>query len=369
MNRSSPSPSTVILLVLLAALTQCARGDFGLEHLIHLYDLHIGSTENCLQSLEVTDDDLLLTYGDFKLNDKQCDKGMIQLYENGDALPISELLLADQELYGGYLATKTNARISCDGPFIDDGTPLVFFKPNKDVILTALVLFGPEGATDLGEDVNAEDEITLKKETKYVAVGQKCLFKAVKTGVSACFPGDAMVHTVSHDGGLPIETRMHDVVTGDYVRSEAQKNAKVYAWSHRNHHVKAQFVHISTHDNQSIALSAAHYIPVMHGAHRRLVAAEHVMENQMSLIAADGALKTVTQVRKNVWKTGLFNPQTTDGYIVVNGFVVSTFTRFVNPAAANAALLPVRALLPQSLAEAVVSFFSHAARCAFDSLS
>lgn len=81
-----------------------------------------------------------MTYGDLKLNDKQGYKGLLQLYTNDDAKPISEMLKADSELYGVFLGTKTTACISCDGPFIDDGTTVVFFRPNEHVVSMALQL-------------------------------------------------------------------------------------------------------------------------------------------------------------------------------------------------------------------------------------
>ena len=38
---------TVFALLVLSALAPRTAADFGLEHLIHVYELHVGSTENC----------------------------------------------------------------------------------------------------------------------------------------------------------------------------------------------------------------------------------------------------------------------------------------------------------------------------------
>lgn len=44
-----------------------------------------------------------------------------------------------------------------------------------------------------------------------------------------------------------------------------------------------------------------------------------------------------------VWATGLYNPQTVEGNVVVEGLQVSTFTEAVEPVVACALLLPFRA--------------------------
>jgi len=55
-------------------------------------------------------------------------------------------------------------------------------------------------------------------------------------------------------------------------------------------------------------------------------------------------VETIQNIKRNVVKTGLYNPHTASGSIVVNGIVCSTFTNAVMDSAANALLAPLRSL-------------------------
>lgn len=78
-------------------------------------------------------------------------------------------------------------------------------------------------------------------------------------------------------------------------------------------------------------------------AGRATMIAARRMRAGMRLVTADGGVTTVERVGRT-WARGLYNPQTTDGSIVVDGVVVSTYTEAVGPPSAHALLTPVRAL-------------------------
>lgn len=327
------------LLVALALLAPATRADFTTEHLIHQYDLHIGNPDNCLSSVEVTDDDLMLTYGDLNLNGDRCEEGYLVFQVNGDAKPFSDLFRTDLESYGTYIGAQTALRLECgNNAFIDKDTPVAFFRPNVRMKPTVSDFFGDDAANDLGDEVQPDDELLLEKDVKYLVIGQRCLFRAVSTSFGACFPTGAKVMANGPSSPVAIQ----NVRIGDRVRTGPASHSKVFSWSHRDGTVVSDFMRISTASGAALTVSPSHFVPIIVSGVRHVVQAREIATNG-SLVAADGSLHAVTGVRK-VTKEGLYNPHTVDGSIVVDGFVVSTFTAaFDAPKTAHAALAPIRA--------------------------
>lgn len=110
-------------------------------------------------------------------------------------------------------------------------------------------------------------------------------------------------------------------------------------------------VSIRVSSGLTVTLSGSHYVGV--GPAQHLKAASDV-EIGESLTMRNGSLDSVT-AKWTSWKYGLFNPQTVDGWIVVNGLVISTFTQAVQPAAATALLAPVKFLFRLGIPLPVVS--------------
>lgn len=89
------------------------------------------------------------------------------------------------------------------------------------------------------------------------------------------------------------------------------------------------------------------------------------------LVLADGPPSRVVRVDA-VTSSGLYNPQTLDGDIVVGGSLASTYTTAVDPAVASAALAPLRELwvaVGVSPPQGVVSGVDGAARWAVTRLA
>lgn len=158
-----------------------------------------------------------------------------------------------------------------------------------------------------------------------------------------CFPASATVELASGD-----RVPMADLRIGDRVRTGPASFSDVFLFTHRDAVIRSNFVRLLTVAGSSITLTKSHYL-YSNGA---LVAAESVRIGDV-LELADGSDSPVVAV-ESVSSVGLYNPQTVDGNIVVEGVVASAYTTAVHPRVAHSALLaPVRFLyerLPASFA-------------------
>lgn len=148
---------------------------------------------------------------------------------------------------------------------------------------------------------------------------------------SACFPVDALVVV---DG---IEKPIGQLDIGDSVVSRNGQQSDIYFFSHRQKFGIFNFVRIQTEAGRSISLSAGHYIHVSSG----LIAAGNVKIGDNLILAQGGTDKVVMiGITKG---TGKVAPHTLQGDLVVNSFLVSSYTTAVHPFIAHFFLLaPVR---------------------------
>eukprot|EP00181_Compsopogon_caeruleus_P003686 CAMPEP_0184684728 /NCGR_PEP_ID=MMETSP0312-20130426/16498_1 /TAXON_ID=31354 /ORGANISM="Compsopogon coeruleus, Strain SAG 36.94" /LENGTH=247 /DNA_ID=CAMNT_0027138223 /DNA_START=60 /DNA_END=803 /DNA_ORIENTATION=+ len=159
---------------------------------------------------------------------------------------------------------------------------------------------------------------------------------------SVCFPGDAFV--VMADWSLKAISKLE---IGDQVSDGRGGSSPVFMFGHRLATVEETFVEISAKSRSesfTLDLSPSHFLPV----NGKLLAARLVKANdQVTVVSGDGeaAEATVTGVR-SVRKTGLYNPHTLDGSIVVNGVVASCYTETVRPSLAHLLLAPFRLVYP-----------------------
>lgn len=340
-----------VLPVLLAVLLCCASpvsAQFKREHLIDVYRLHVGSTQSCMHTFEITDDDYVLTYGDLRMNEEDCpiDSWLLRLYENGDTgdFKIHDVIDENVEHFGGsYLAAKTSELMKCGVSFIGEGTPLVFFRLNDSLTIQATDIFDEDDAKKPATDDSEEEsiqEIKFRAGYKYLAIGEKCLYRTDKSSSSStCFPASATVAMA--DGS---HKRIGNLAIGNAVLSSSasgQDNNKVVAWAHNSPDVTADFLSLSTHDNRTLTLSPGHYLPV---AGLGLVPAQRVASG-MALYDEQGRPSLIVTQVKAITALGLFNPLTTDGSLIVDGVAVSTFTTAFEPVAAHAALTPLRGVV------------------------
>jgi Hint module len=148
---------------------------------------------------------------------------------------------------------------------------------------------------------------------------------------SACFPAYASVELESGE-----TIRMDQVSIGDVVKVGVNEYSRVFLFTHKMSETVNKFVTLKTESGASLALTEGHYLYV-NGA---LVAASTVNVGDM-LTLGNGETSGVVAVG-SVNGVGLFNPQTVNGNIVVDGVLSSTYTTAVQPSFAHAILAPFR---------------------------
>ncbi|GAQ90109.1 hypothetical protein KFL_006010050 [Klebsormidium nitens] len=204
-----------------------------------------------------------------------------------------------------------------------------------------------------------------------IMAGANCQ-AAVEKNNAGCFPAAA---TVEMQGGA--RKRMDALQLGDKIRSVdpltgAARFEEVYLFGHQDSATSADYVHLDIQcpgapggvpgDNLTLKLTPGHFLPVAPegrgkwGEHR-LVPAMRARAGARVWAAAPGGV-ALCHVAAAVMSpsTGLFNPYTRNGLLVVDGVVTSAHSdwfleRFVPakyehliPAAYQAILAPVRGL-------------------------
>jgi len=155
---------------------------------------------------------------------------------------------------------------------------------------------------------------------------------AAGSSSSSCFPESASV-TLSNGNTVT----MAALKVGDHVRTAAKEFSEVFMFSHKYTDAQATFVELKTATG-TIRLSEGHYLYV----NGKAAPASSVTVGDL-LETATGASAAVTGVSQ-VRDTGLYNPHTMQGDIIVNGFRTTTYTEAIHPTLAHALLAPVRAL-------------------------
>jgi hypothetical protein len=163
----------------------------------------------------------------------------------------------------------------------------------------------------------------------YTSVNGSC----TNSSSSTCFPASASVQL--QDGTTKT---MAQLEVGDKVLVAPNTYSEVYFFAHRLTDALVAFVKIATSNGNTLMLTGDHYLYV----NGKLATAKTVKVGD-SLISADGSSIRVVEVSSEV-STGLYNPHTMQGDIVVDGVKTSTYTSSIAPSLAHAMLWPVRML-------------------------
>jgi len=129
---------------------------------------------------------------------------------------------------------------------------------------------------------------------------------------------------------------MKDLNVGDKILVGPNTYSTVFQFTHRDEHAVSQFVQLQTDDRNSIQLSEGHFIY----SNDKLIPARDVQVGD-AIQNEYGKKTRVTEVNI-VSNTGLYNPQTMHGDIVVNSIISSTYTEAVAPKIAHSLLAPLR---------------------------
>ncbi|GAB0491387.1 hypothetical protein MMPV_002640 [Pyropia vietnamensis] len=196
-------------------------------------------------------------------------------------------------------------------------------------------------------------------------------------GGAACFPATAVVALANGSTAAMADLATGDVVcTAPRLGGEGQSvstsscadgggGSAVHAWSHRDVTAAATFTRLvwarlpasiaagtsspstktgagrsSIPMTGSLMLSPGHLLPIPPTG--TLVAARRLHVGSLVTLA-DGSIGTITATESGVAGTGLYNPHTTVGSLVVDGVAVSAYTEAVPAAAAHVALGVARA--------------------------
>jgi hypothetical protein len=150
---------------------------------------------------------------------------------------------------------------------------------------------------------------------------------------STCFPASALV--TMEDGS---SKKISALEVDNVVLAAKNEHSAVHMFSHYYPEAINPFVHLTTAQGHELRLTASHYLYV----NGSLVTAGNVRVGD-ALEDANGAGAMV--VKKSVVRdTGLYNPHTLHGDIVINGIRTSTYTDSIHPTMAHALLAPIRAL-------------------------
>ncbi|CAN8066607.1 unnamed protein product [Agarophyton chilense] len=146
-----------------------------------------------------------------------------------------------------------------------------------------------------------------------------------------CFPASATVTTVEGES-----VRMADLQPGQYIHhNEHGASSRVFFFTHRTAKPELTFYRISTASGHAVTMTGKHYLY----ANGRLTAAHAVQVGQMLRTkAGESAVTSVHRVKE----TGLYAPHSMHGDLVVDGIVVSSYSRTVEPRLAHALLMPLR---------------------------
>lgn len=251
------------------------------------------------------------------------------------------------QIVGEYYGGRLSSRIQWDTSALGRDAYFVFFTPEVTFRTTWEDVIGLNQPL---ESVSGVPVYWFQKGVDYIVINNRCLLARDGAGVSfssgggnaggdaavgleddrSCFPSDAVVRTITG------EKKMDQLVIGDHVWTGKQFS-EVFAFTHRDPSVGGRrYVTIVLSNGRSITVTTGHYVYV----DGTIIPAERVSEGGI-MDTVDGDAEVV-KVLMGVKKMGLYNPQTKDGDIVVDGVRVTTYTTAISPFLAHALLTPVR---------------------------
>lgn len=151
-----------------------------------------------------------------------------------------------------------------------------------------------------------------------------------------CIHGSASV-TIVDDQCRRTQRLIRHLRIGDSVLTSHSSTSSVFMFTHRDAFKLSTFLQFSVSSNASLAVTEGHFLHTSNG----LVVARNVRVGQR-LAMEDGKFLPVVAIHRFV-DAGLYNPQTLHGDIVVNGFLVSTYTQTICHPTAHSLLAPLRA--------------------------
>lgn len=220
---------------------------------------------------------------------------------------------------------------------VDEGT-YVFFGKNDEIRVDISALVGNitgDGIVYLDKIhpyqvmVQGNDQVG---EFTCPLIFQDRTYREEAGEVRKCVTGDMRVEMA--DGSIK---RMDELQVGDRV-FDGKEESDVFMFSHRDEHSWSECIELHI-GNHSICGSEGHLIETKDGG---LVGFENVGKDDWVLLS-NGEWKRVDGVGRS-WRRGLYNAHTLSGRIVIEGVVISCYTRHLDARMAHAMLGVMRAV-------------------------
>lgn len=305
----------------------------------------------CPKEIVLTGNELDVAADTITVDGNRGGGGALRLAKNsvagGNAL--SEYLVRKSDLAGGILSGSLENNLRYGGSMFVRSTVFNFLRAEKDFTLSwGEVFSGAETAVASSSGATYD----FQAEASYIVIQSTCVYREAtesnqSNGGKMCFPASA---TAQLESGST--RRMDQLAIGDRVLTSPGVFSDVFAWTHHDPlHTSPGYVHISTLSSHDLTVTAGHFVYANGGA----IPADAVRIGD-TMMSANGTCTRVVSVQR-VTSRGLFNPQTLDGNIVVDGLACSTYTAAVAPGAAHALLAPLR------MAYSAVHLLLEASRC------
>lgn len=193
---------------------------------------------------------------------------------------------------------------------------------------------GPIGAGSSADDLeaspSASEEAGVQSEFEPFAEASDA---EVSPESAACFPGDATVQVEGFGN-----KKMNELEIGEKVLVAPSTYSEVILFTHRDPAFRGSFVHIKTDGNVVLRATAGHFLYV-----NGVLTQTADVKVGDTLRTDAGENTSVTSVTRTAGE-GLYNPQTIQGDIIVDGIQASTFTTAVKPDVARMLLKPIEGL-------------------------
>ncbi|CAN8061584.1 unnamed protein product [Agarophyton chilense] len=201
-----------------------------------------------------------------------------------------------------------------------ESTTLIETNPNNESLL-------------IGSEEPQESNFLAEEEELFVGLESSSEDFADET--NSCFPSDALVEL--QDGSKKLMALLR---IGESVKvAHPDEFSKVFFFSHKHPEKNSEFLELKTSvEGVSLTLSPGHLVY----ANGVLVKASDVQRGDELSIGKDAKTAVVIGISR-IRKSGLHNPHTLHGDIVVNGVVASTLTSAVHPSLATLLLHPFKA--------------------------
>ena len=286
--------------------------------------------------------------------------------------PLNDNAIRDGENY--FIGYEEVTRFCQDGSKFNNGTLYFLFRPflpvhmplasrdlmfypewkylvavprySKDICLYRAVVPGAkseeiaklsarEEPEIMPSPIATPDELEFASTDTYTPVNYEIVSPTIIPEVetkASCFPGTAKVEL--RNGRLKL---MEDLVVGDIVRTSSTTFSEIFMFTHRETLSVNHFIRLTTSKGYNLELSHGHYIY----SRNELVPAKLLkLGDFVETEKGEDKISVIHQASAR----GLFNPQTIDGDIMVNGIKTSTYTTAIEPVSAHASLSFLRAL-------------------------